>query len=90
MKRHGALRAAVAPISVPRPGSSNDSGRSLLSHAEARVNDDDRLFGKLGTACAWLISADDAQIPSGKYKVTFQISDTKGRVGTQESDFRVA
>jgi hypothetical protein len=36
------------------------------------------------------ISADNAEIPSGKYKVTFQISDTKGRVGKQEFDFRVA
>jgi hypothetical protein len=36
------------------------------------------------------ISADDAEIPSGKYKITLQISDTKGRVGTQEFDFQVA
>jgi hypothetical protein len=36
------------------------------------------------------ISADDAEIPSGKYKVTLHISDTKGRVGTQAFDFQVA
>ena len=36
------------------------------------------------------ISADDAEIPSGKYKVTLQISDTKRRVGTQAFDFQVA
>lgn len=36
------------------------------------------------------ISADDAEVPSGKYKVTLQISDTKGRVGTQVLGFQVA
>jgi hypothetical protein len=36
------------------------------------------------------ISADDAEIPSGKYKITLQISDTKGHVGTKEFDFQVA
>src|SRR5712672_1254196 len=36
------------------------------------------------------ISADDAEVSSGKYKVTLQISDTKGRVGTQAFDFQVA
>jgi hypothetical protein len=36
------------------------------------------------------ISADDAEIPSGKYKVTLQVSDTKGRVGTQAFEFLVA
>lgn len=36
------------------------------------------------------ISADDAEVPSGKYNVTLQVSDTKGRVGTQAFDLHVA
>jgi hypothetical protein len=35
------------------------------------------------------ISAEDAEIPRGKYKITLQISDTNGRIGTQEFSFQV-
>lgn len=35
------------------------------------------------------ISADDAEIPKGRYKIRLQISDTKNRVGTTLCDFQV-
>jgi len=36
------------------------------------------------------ISADEAEIPSGKYRITLQVSDNKGRVGTQAFNFQIA
>ena len=35
------------------------------------------------------ISADNAEIPAGDYKVTLQIEDDQGRVGTHAFEFRV-
>jgi hypothetical protein len=35
------------------------------------------------------ISADNAEIPSGRYSITLQIADTLGRVGTQAIEFSV-
>jgi hypothetical protein len=49
----------------------------------------DQLISHAAKIDALGISADDAEIPKGKYKITLHISDTKGRIGTQELNFQV-